>query len=70
MADFVQLHEIPKFITQEPHFQRVWITYQQQTLRNAIADGVASGAISAEDSAATIKFLSGNRNSLEVNKYF
>jgi hypothetical protein len=67
MADFVQLHDIPKFVTKEPHFQRVWITYQQQTLRNAIADGVASGAISSEDSAAAIKFLGSSRNSLFVN---
>lgn len=69
MQDFVQLHEMPKFVTQEPHFQRVWITYQQQTLRNAIADGVSSGSISSEDSAAAIKFL-GNRNTLSVNQFF
>jgi hypothetical protein len=69
MANFVQLHEIPKFVTKEPHFQRVWITYQQQTLRNTIESGVASGAISAEDSAAAIKFL-GKNNNLAVNQYF
>ena len=38
-------------------------------MRNAIAEGVASGAISAEDSAAAVKFL-GNRNTLSVNQYF
>ena len=70
MANFVQLHDMPKFVTKEPHFQRVWITYQQQTLRNAIADGVASGAISHEDSAAAIKFLGSSRNTLAVNQFY
>lgn len=67
--NFVQLHEMPKYVSKEPHFQRVWGAYQQQTFRNVIAEGVAKGAIAAEDSAAAIKFL-GNRNNLAVNQYF
>jgi len=66
--DFMLLHEYPKQICQEPHYQRVWNLYRQKTLRVAIQRAVEAGAVSDADEAAAIKFL-GSRNSLSVAQF-
>jgi len=66
--NFIYPHQLPKYVSQEPHFQRVWTTYRQQTLRNAIENGVSAGSVAAGDAAAAIKFL-GAKNQLSVSQY-
>jgi hypothetical protein len=61
-------HEMPKVVSTEAHFQRIWKIYREHTLRNAIAAAVEKGSISSGDAAAALKFL-GKKNSLSVSQY-
>lgn len=67
--DFMLLHEYPKFICEEPHFQRVWNLFRQKTLRRAITAAVDAGAISVADEAAAIKFMGTTKNSLSIAQF-
>jgi len=57
---------MPKYVSEEPHFQRVWATYRDHTLRNAIDQVTSEGAITEGEAATAIKFL-GGKNELSVN---
>lgn len=61
-------HEMPKRVSQEAHFQRVWRYYRDFTLRNAINDAASSGSLSHQDAESALRFL-GNRNHLCVSAY-
>lgn len=61
-------HEMPKRVTTEAHFQRVWSYYREFSLRNAISNAVNNGSLSQSDADSALSFL-GRRNSLSVSQY-
>lgn len=61
-------HEMPKQITTEAHFRRVWRYYQEYTLRNAINGAVGNGNLSQSDADSALRFL-GKRNHLSVAQF-
>lgn len=61
-------HEMPKQVSQEAHFQRVWTYYREYTLRNAINEAVNSGKLSSDDADSTLRFL-GNKHHMSVSQY-
>jgi hypothetical protein len=61
-------HEMPKQISTEAHFQRIWSCYRAHSLRNSIEAAVNSGACTAGDAAAANKFL-GAGNNMNVNNF-
>jgi len=61
-------HEMPKQVSTEAHFQRVWRFYREYSLRNAISEAVNSGSLSQSDADSTFRFL-GQRHHLNVNQY-
>jgi hypothetical protein len=61
-------HEMPKQVPTEAHFQRLWSIYRAHSLRNAITDAVASGAVTSGDADAANRFL-GHGHHMHVNNY-
>jgi len=61
-------HEMPKAISTEAHFQRIWGHYREHALRSAISMAVDSHKVSSDDAASALKFL-GQRNMLSVSQY-
>mmetsp|Transcript_1807 Transcript_1807/g.1253 ORF Transcript_1807/g.1253 Transcript_1807/m.1253 type:complete len:140 (-) Transcript_1807:185-604(-) len=58
--DIVFPHEIPKRISTEPHFRRVWQYYREHVLKSAFANLVQEQQISQEDADAFSKFINLN----------
>ena len=54
-------HEMGKWVSNEPHFQRVWQFYRDHTLKSKIAEAVNAGKITQGDSDTAVKFLGGKR---------
>lgn len=61
-------HEMPKQVSQEAHFQRMWRYYREFSLRNAISDAVSAGKLSQEDASSALRFL-GKKHHLSVSQY-
>lgn len=61
-------HEMPKQVSTEAHFQRVWTYYREHTLKNAIQSAVDSNNLSSEDASAALKFL-GSRHHISVTQW-
>ena len=61
-------HEMPKQISNEAHFQRIWRHYREHSLRSAIANGVDSHKVTSDDATSALKFL-GQRNMMSVSQY-
>jgi len=61
-------HEMPKQITNEPHFQRMWMHYREHSLRDAIREGVDTNKITSDDASHALKFL-GKKNNLSVTQF-
>ena len=61
-------HEMPKPLSQEAHFQRVWQLYRNTTLQHRILSCVDTGAISLETAKAAAKFL-GSGNQMSISSY-
>lgn len=59
-------HEMPRQVSQEAHFQRIWRFYREFSLRNAVADAVNGGRVSQQDADSAFRFL-GTGRSLSVN---
>ena len=68
MEDFQYPHEMGKWISKEPHFQRIWQYYRDHSLKAKISNAVETGKITAEDMATAVKFLGGNKN-LSVTQF-
>lgn len=66
--DFQYPHEMSRFVSQEPHFQRLWKYYRGEHLTNLIDDAVSKGQVTDSDAAETKKFL-GTRHHMSVNAY-
>lgn len=61
-------HEMPKPITNEAHFRRVWSSYREHSLRTSIQKAVDAGRCNSDDASHALKFL-GRRNQLSVSEY-
>jgi hypothetical protein len=61
-------HEMPKHVSQEAHFQRVWRFYREHTLRSAIDEAVNSGKLSSSDADSALKFL-GHKHHISVSQF-
>jgi hypothetical protein len=61
-------HEMPRQVSQEAHFQRVWRFYREYSLRNSIAEAVNGGRLSQGDADSALRFL-GDRHHLSINQY-
>lgn len=68
MEDFQYPHEMGKWVSNEPHFQRIWQYYREHTLKSAVSDAVAEGKISSDDAATFAKFV-GAKHSITVAQY-
>lgn len=68
MEDFQFPHEMGKFVSQEPHFQRIWQYYREHTLRSAVDSAVTAGKITSEDAQTFAKFI-GQKHHLSVQQY-
>ena len=62
-------HEVHKKINTEPHFQRLWRTYQTYTLKEKAKAAVEEGKISNEDMVAAGKFLGAKGSQMSVANY-
>jgi len=61
MEEMKYPHEMGKWVSNEPHFQRVWQYYRDHTLKAKIADAVNAGKLTQNDSDVAIKFLGGKK---------
>ena len=68
MEDFQYPHEMGKWVSNEPHFQRIWQHYREHTLKSAVSDAVAEGKITEGDAATFAKFV-GARHNMTVQQY-
>lgn len=68
MEDFQYPHEMGKWVSNEPHFQRIWQYYREHTLKSAVSDAVADGKITEGDAATFAKFV-GARHNMTVQQY-
>ena len=68
MEDFQYPHEMGKWVSNEPHFQRIWQYYREHTLKSAVSDAVAEGKITEGDAATFAKFV-GARHNMTVQQY-
>jgi len=68
MEDFRYPHEMGKWISNEPHFQRVWQHYREHTFKNAVSNAVSRGKITEADAATAAKFLGGKYH-LSIQQY-
>jgi len=66
--DFAYPHEYQKFVSEEPHFQRLWKYYRTEHLTNMIGDAVTKGQVSDSDAAAAKKFL-GHKHQVSISAY-
>lgn len=55
--DIVYPHEMPKIVTEEPHFRRVWWHFRELVMRRQFAALTESGEISKADADAAEKFI-------------
>lgn len=62
-------HEVHKKINSEPHFQRLWKTYQTYTLKEKAKEAVEAGKVSNEDMVAAGKFLGAKGSQMSVANY-
>lgn len=66
-------HEMPKQLSTEAHFQRIWSFYRTHSLRSRIEAAVASGDVSQADADAANRFLCnkdrGTSRLAHVNNY-
>lgn len=62
-------HQIDKRISSEPHFQRLWRTYQCHTLKETVKAAVDAGKVSNEDMVAAGKFLGAKGSQLSPANY-
>ena len=67
--NIVYPHEVRRFISSEPHFQRVWQLYREHTFKLRFAYLVEEGEISSED-AETFKSMCDDMGTLSMNVYF
>ena len=67
--DIVYPHEHQKYVSDEPHFRRVWQHYREHTLKLRFAYLVEQGEISQED-ADTFKRYVDLNGTLSLNLYF
>jgi hypothetical protein len=68
MEDFQYPHEMGKWVSNEPHFQRIWQYYREHTLKFAVQDAVAEGKITESDAATFAKFV-GTKSNMTVAQY-
>jgi hypothetical protein len=61
-------HEMPKPLTTEAHFQRMWSFYREHSLRNSIQAAVDSGKCTSDDASNALRFL-GRKQQLSVSQY-
>ncbi len=66
--DMVYPHEHQRFISEEPHFRRVWQHYREHTFKLRFAYLVQEGKISESDAAAFRNFADFNRGA-SFNSY-
>jgi hypothetical protein len=55
--DLIYPHEIPKNISEEPHFRRVWQHYREHVFKQKFSFLVDSGEISAADAKGFTEFV-------------
>lgn len=55
--DLVFPHEQAPYISNEPHFQRVWQHYREHIFRNHLVQSIESGVVSQEDADAFRSFV-------------
>lgn len=67
--EIIYPHEIQKAINSEPHFQRVWKTYQCYVLKDKAKAAVDAGKVSNEDMVAAGKFLGAKGSQMTVSNY-
>jgi hypothetical protein len=67
--EIVYPHMIANQISEEPHFQRLWRTYQCYTLKEKAKTAVDEGKISNEDMVAAGKFLGAKGSQMSVSSY-
>lgn len=67
--DIVYPHEIQQKVNTEPHYQRLWRTYQAHTLKEHAKAAVQAGKLSNEDMVAAGKFLGSKGSQLSVANY-
>ena len=67
--EIVYPHMIQDQINEEPHFQRLWRTYQCFTLKEKAKAAVENGTLSSEDMVAAGKFLGAKGSQMSVAGY-
>lgn len=67
--EIIYPHQIQKSINTEPHFQRLWKTYQCHVLKDKAKAAVDSGKVSNEDMVAAGKFLGAKGSQMQVAPY-
>lgn len=67
--DLIYPHEIHQAVNSEPHFQRLWRTYQCHVLKEKAKEAVDAGKISNEDFKAAGKFLRAKGSQMHVADY-
>lgn len=67
--EIIYPHMIQAQVNEEPHFQRLWRTYQTFTLKEKAKAAVDAGTISGEDMVAAGKFLGAKGSQMTVTSY-
>ena len=66
MEDMVYPHEVSKFPSTEPHFQRIWQYYRDYAIKQNMAIALEKGLVSDTDVALANKFL-GTKQHLSIS---
>ena len=56
-ADIIYPHEMPAYVSNEPHFRRVWQHYREHVFKNELTKAQYSGKISQDDLAKFNRFV-------------
>ena len=56
--DFIYPHELPKKISTEPHFRRVWQHYREYVFKTRFDELVSEGKLTDQEASAFKEFVS------------